>query len=165
MANKKRIRVIVGVVLGLLILVGLCMFVFLRKSGGTLKIDDFNSYYHDVPIKTQDAIFSALYNTVLKNSPSYVPDNGAIIRDSEPYLYTYNVDYTGHYGEFIVDIPEIQQSYFIEFNFNEDPDSFMGGYTSLVYCLSEDKMIYPDFDCKDNLPFVTEEGKESNESR
>ena len=128
----------------------------LVKRNELLKVDNFSDYYYDVPEKTQNTIFSTLYSTVSKNSSNHTPHSGAVIRDSEPYLYTYNNDYTGYYGEFIVDIPEIQQSYLVKFAFNEDPDSFMGGFASLVYCLPEDKMIYPDFDCKENLPFVTE---------
>ena len=80
-------------------------------------------------------------------------------------MYNYNAKYNGHLGEFVVDIPSVQQSYLIKFNSDDGSISSLGGYTVLIYCLSEDKMIYPDFDCKDNLPFVTEESEENNGSK
>lgn len=155
MTNNKRIKIAICIILGILMLAVCCAFIFFKKDE-FLRINNFNDYYYHVPEKTKKTVFSTLYNTVLKNSSNHIPHNGAAIRDSEPYLYAYNNDYTGYYGEFIVDIPEIQQSYLVKFTFNEDPDSFMGGFASLVYCLPEDKMIYPDFNCKENLPFVTE---------
>lgn len=155
MINNKRIKITVCIVLGILVLIICCAFILLKRDE-LLRIDNFSDYYYHVPEKTKNTIFSTLYGTVLKNSSNRTPHGGAVIRDSEPYLYTYNNDYTGYYGEFVVDIPEIQQSYLVKFTFNEDPDSFMGGFASLVYCLPEDKMIYPDFNCKENLPFVTE---------
>lgn len=155
MINNKRIKITVCIVLGILVLITCCTFILFKRDE-LLRIDNFSDYYYHVPEKTKNTIFSTLYGTVLKNSSNRTPHSGAVIRDSEPYLYTYNNDYTGYYGEFVVDIPEIQQSYSVKFTFNEDPDSFMGGFASLVYCLPEDKMIYPDFNCKENLPFVTE---------
>ena len=156
--NSKRIKTVVAsIVFGVFVLAASCVFIFLKRSD-ILKIDNFSEYYYDVPEKTQTIVFSELYNTVLKNSQDYVPNSGAIVRDSEPFLYTYNVNYDGYHGEFIVDIPEIQQSYSVEFNFSNDSgDDSIGGFAALVYCLPEDKMIYPDFGCKENLPFVTEE--------
>ena len=158
MINNKRIKIIITIcsILAIFALLACFVFVFLRKDE-SLRIDNFDDYYYNVPEKTKSTVFSTLYGTVLKNSSTHAPHNGAIIRDSEPYLYTYNNNYTGYYGEFIVDIPEIQQSYLVKFTFNEDPDSFMGGFASLIYCLPKDKMVYPDFGCKENLPFVTED--------
>lgn len=156
MINNKKNKIIICSTLGISVLLVCFAFIFFKKDE-LLRIDNFSDYYYHVPEKTKNTIFSTLYGTVLKNSSNRAPHSGAVIRDSEPYLYTYNNDYTGYYGEFVVDIPEIQQSYLVKFTFNEDPDSFMGGFASLIYCLPKDKMIYPDFDCKENLPFVTED--------
>lgn len=164
MMSRKRVWIVIGVIVGLLIVVAVCFFVVFRKND-YLRINNFDEYYYNVPEKTRKSIFASLYNTVLKNFSGDISSEGAMIRDSEPYLYAYDESYTGYYGEFVVDIPEIQQSYLVKFNYSEDSGSFMGGYSSLVYCLPEDKMIYPDFDCKDNLPFVTEESEENNGSK
>lgn len=155
--NASRIKTII---------IGLCLIVplivvavflssyFIEKSKYTT-IDNFDNFYYNVPEKTRKIIFSNLKDTIKSNISRNIPDSGALIRDTEPYLYNYNVKYNGYSGEFTVDVPGIQQSYLVKFNFSEESSS-LGGYEVLIYCLSKDKMIYPDFDCKENLPFVTE---------
>ena len=151
----KKISIFLCFAVPLIIAGVLLASYFIEKSKYTT-IDNFNDYYYNVPEETKKIIFSNLKDTIKSNISQNIPDSGALIRDTEPYLYNYNVKYNGYSGEFTVDIPSIQQSYLVKFNFNEDPSSFMGGYAVLVYCLPEDKMIYPDFNCKENLPFVTE---------
>lgn len=141
----------------MLIIVIACVFIFFKSNNGLLRIANFDEYYYGVPKKTQDIIASMLKSTVGKNTAGNPPSDGALIRGVEPYLYYYNEN-TGEYsGEFIVDIPDIQQSYLVKFNYSSNPDEFMGGYAALVYCLPDDKMIYPDFGCQNDLPFITED--------
>ena len=105
----------------------------------------------------KDFIFLDLKKTVELNLSQGVPQSGAMIRNTEPYIYTYNAKNGWYVGSFVVDIPNIQQSYKVEFSYSEDPDYAIGGYAVLIYCLPDDKMVYPDFDCKENLPFIKEE--------
>ena len=122
------------------------------------ELDDFlNNKYFSLSATMYRNIFLDLKKTVELNLSQGVPQSGAIIRNTEPYLYTYDAKNGWYVGSFVVDIPNIQQSYKVEFNYSEDPDYAIGGYAVLIYCLPEDKMVYPDFDCKENLPFVRKE--------
>ncbi len=158
MVNRKKKATIAVLVALVLILASTGIGLFLRYyyKKGTTKIDNFSEYYYNVPNETQRIISAILYSTIEDNISNEVPSEGALIRNSEPYLYNYNDAYNGLSGRFIVDIPKIQQSYLIEFNYMEDPDAFNGGYAALAYCLDEDEMIYPDFGCKTNLPFYVD---------
>lgn len=156
--NRLRIKIIsISLCFTILLIVaaGFVFSYFIEKSKYTT-IDNFGNYYYNVPEKTKKIIFSNLKDTIKGNTSQNIPSSGAVVRETEPYLYNYNTKYNSYTGEFTVDIPSIQQSYLIKFNFNEDPNSSLGGYAVLIYCLPKDKMIYPDFNCKENLPFVTE---------
>lgn len=159
MENRSKIKIIIFclcfVALSVVIIVFLAGY-FTERAKYTV-IDNLDDYYYNLPEETKKNIFADLKDTIKINTSQDIPDSGALIRDTEPYLYNYNIKYSGYFGEFIVDIPLIQQSYLVKFNFNEGSTSSLGGYAVLVYCLPEDKMIYPDFGCKENLPFVTEE--------
>ena len=145
------------VAMAFLVIISVLLVKVLVKETEHLAIDNFNDYYYNVPDSTKENIFLDLKKTVELNLSQGVPQSGAIIRNTEPYLYTYDAKNGWYVGSFVVDIPNIQQSYKVEFNYSEDPDYAIGGYAVLIYCLPEDKMAYPDFGCKENLPFVRKE--------
>ena len=153
MTKKKKIGICV-IVLSFIIMVGLGVFFTYNYSRGLTKIDNFDDYYYNVPAETKRIIFAELYSTLAANVSDEIPSDGAVIRGDAPYLYNYNDSYNGFTGKFIVDIPKIQQSYLVRFDFAENPEELLGGYAALVYCLKEDEMIYPDFNCQEVLPFT-----------
>lgn len=158
-SNLVKFRIIIVAVCSM-VLLGLISFLLLNyftERGKYMEIDNFDDYYYAVPEKTRKNIFANLKDIIKINSSTDAPSSGAVIRDTEPYLYSYSLKHDGFVGSFVVDIPDIQQSYFVKFNYSDNPETVVGGYSVLIYCLAEDKMIYPDFDCKENLPFVTEE--------
>lgn len=156
MSKKTKIRfaIVCSVITATLVITLALLANYLINRSNRTIIDNFDDYYFGVPQKTKELIFSTLNNTIDKNTSGNTPIDGATIRDTEPYLYDYNINYDGYSGEFIVDIPTIQQSYLVNFNFNEDSEAFSGGYEVLVYCISGNRMIYPDFGCEENLPFI-----------
>ena len=158
----KRNRMIrnIGIVIVAVVFLAVILVLLVKDfTRGTdyLMIDNFDGYYYNVPDSTKENIFLDLKKTVELNLSQGVPQSGAMIRNTEPYLYTYNAKNGWYVGSFVVDIPNIQQSYKVEFNYSEDPDYAIGGYAVLIYCLPDDKMVYPDFGCKENLPFIKEE--------
>ena len=117
-----------------------------------LVIDNFSDYYHDIPADTKTNIYNNLYLTVAKNLSTDTPTNGAEIRSSAPYLLSYNRTTKIYSGDFIVDIPSVQQSYRITFDYSNNKDTVVGGYRILVTCLTTSPKIYPDFNCQDRNP-------------
>ena len=154
--TKIKLTIACCIVVATLGIISVLLIDYFTDKSNYTTIDNFNDYYYSVPQKTKNLIFSTLNNTIRKNVSGDIPTDGAIIRSTEPYLYDYNINYDGYSGEFIVDIPAIQQSYLVNFNFNEDPEAFTGGYEVLIYCISGNKMIYPDFGCEEDLPFIKE---------
>ena len=126
-----------------------------EDNQSVLKIDNFSNLYHNVDQNTTNDIFNLLYNTVAKNlNGNTPPQNGAVIRSSSPFLYQYYYDFGLYRGDFIVDIPNIQQSYrVIFFQNNKDSTNTINiGYRMLILCLTKSPTIYPDFNCHDLAP-------------
>ena len=149
MINNKTKKIIVSCFIILFIFATAIAFLinyFSNKSNYTI-IDNFDDYYYNVPSETKNLIFLELNNIIQKNNSNDIPNNGAIIRDSEPHLYVIN--YSGYFGEFIVDVPSIEQSYLVDFQFSEDSDIIFEHNGVSIYCISDEEMVYSDFDCKD----------------
>ncbi len=115
--------------------------------GPELKIDNYNQYIKNSPIDTRDATFTALYNTVQLNlDKDKIPANGAKIRD-QSFVDNFQENANIHYNTFIVDIESIQQSYYAQVSWSDDPEANLGGYPILFTCPTKEQLIYPEFNC------------------
>jgi hypothetical protein len=119
--------------------------------GNQVKITDFSHYYKDAPQDTKDSVFASLYNILQENNPEtdLSAINDAKIRNGSE-ISSYSDKTKLHYGNFIIDIPSLQQSYRGQFQWSneKDQDAELSGYSSLIICLESD-LIYPKFNCKD----------------
>ena len=157
MDNKRRINpIVLGIVVICIVIFGLLIYTLFRvfrtnPLGNEIRIDNFSRYFNNVPQDTLDGIYANLYATVDMNmtEDASIPTSGAVIRDgstSDEYDRSINVNY----GEFIVDIPAIKQSYRGKFNWSNERDNpNLSGYVALFTCLDKSELKYGDFDCSD----------------
>ena len=146
--------ILVSAIFIVLLVVTLINLLRSNPYGPEIKIDNLTGTYKNIPESEQDLIYSELYNIVSNNSEpnAEIPTSGAIIRDDSA---TSDYDKTNavHSGSFIVDIPSIEQSYLVQFEWSPSSQSQgLGGYPVVITCLPEDKQIYPTTGfCKDTL--------------
>lgn len=114
--------------------------------GKEIRIDNIDKYYSEMAQSEKDMIFNSLYNAVLANyedDQESIPKNGALVRDGT--VEKGNSD-TTKYGDFVVDIEKIRQSYTIHFEWYSEKKGNVK-----VLCVPSDLRIYEDGDvCKDN---------------
>lgn len=154
---KKEVRInpfaIGGLILTLMTTVLLVLSVkglFEDNSYGLeIKIDNLSEEINDLPQDYKDFIYNQLYAIVKKNSKGdeFIPNSGAFVREGSS---TYSQDAGVYYGNFIVDIPEIQQSYRVQFEGSTGSNiSALGGYPVVVTCLEPELQIYDNRNCQE----------------
>ena len=121
--------------------------------GEEIRVDNFSTYYSDAPVDKWQIICNQLYNAAVKNGvdENSVPNDGAVVR-AETVVAEYDSGTDVHYGSFIVDIPEIEHSYRVQFEWSNNPTNpNLSGYAVLVTCPENEYVIYSSFDCTDML--------------
>lgn len=160
---KRTIVVIVIAIVAIFLFFSIQKILHKNPYGPQIKIDNFDEYYKDAPDYNRDITFNLLYASVLKSglSEDNIPHSGAIIRSDSSTL---DFIQAGKYykGSFIVDIPDIQQSYKIQLSWavGKDNDIIASNYPSYISCIDTEEMIYPDFGCPS---FLDEEETEEEE--
>ena len=157
MEERKKFRIfilsITVFLIGVLIIGILGMLGFFHKNpyGQGTKIDNFRSFYRDVPTNTYDSVTASLYDIISKNldNNQSIPTDGAEIRaDTVSDLYNENTLMTS--SSFIVDIASIQQSYRIQMVWSSEPKAENNiSYSVVASCVAEYELIYPEFTCTD----------------
>ncbi len=143
--------IVFGAIVIILLVVTLINLLRDNEFGTEIRIDNLTSEYQNLPKIRQDLIFNNLYETIAFNSPDgmEIPKSGAIVREGSA-KYDYNETTKVYYGDFIVDIPNIEQSYRIQFEWSPiNNNQSLGGYPVVITCLKKEFQIYPNFVCKD----------------
>ena len=159
--NTKKIEINPFVVAGVLLAILVVVFLIItlvrifraNPYGNETKIDNLSRYYNDLPQEKTDQIFYQLYNMLSNNLPegAEVPERGAMVREGTAE-YNYDESEKVHYGKFVVDIAEVQQSYQVQFEWSPVANNQnLGGYPVLVTCLPEELQIYPGNHCSNML--------------
>lgn len=97
-----------------------------------------------------------IYQAVSLNSISdNIQKSGVFIREGSlinEYFEKINV----HYVNFIADIPDIQQSYKVVYEWSDNPENefISPDYSAVAMCLDESQLIYGDFDCVNEKSYV-----------
>ncbi len=104
-----------------------------------------------IPILPQyelDKLKEEIHSTLLLNNVNIKNPQIAIRQnsikqtyDDKTYIYT---------TDFIIDLPDIKQSYHVKDTFSMLP-GVVGDYQQLVTCLNSDELIYPEFNCTDRI--------------
>lgn len=149
---KQKITIISVLVLFIALFVLLFFLQPHNQYGNEIGINNYDRYIPNLPADRRDAINSNLYNIVKLNLKSGNPNvNDATIRENSANN-NYNKDTNVYSGSFIVDMKSVKQSYLISYNWSSDENNInIGGYAATVTCLPSDKLIYGNFDCKDDF--------------
>ena len=138
-----------GVVLIVLLVITLKNLLRTNAYGDEVRIDNFTTYFNNVPQNEKDLIFHQLYTIISNNMSGEIPKDGAVVREGTSE-YRHNKSTKVYYGKFIVDIPTIEQSYSVQFEWSPDADSeYLGGYPVMMSCVPKAERIYQNFSCKD----------------
>lgn len=150
---KKHYKTII-IILSIFSISLIFLFIFSKPKTHLTKIDNFSQFNKTMPKSKQAQIFAALYQNIALNlteSSTPPPKNGAFIRND---TYNDNYDRTKefHYGSFIVDLPNLKQSYLIQYEWSNDPKNpSMSDTQTLITCPEKTSVIYPDFHCVDQF--------------
>jgi hypothetical protein len=110
-------------------------------SDAPLKIENFSSY-EDINITTKSTIVDAIEHYI--SDTPHTSDPIGVIREGS-YKKTTNGSITNIV--FLVDIASLKRTYKIDFG----TDSSTGQNTLYTLCPSTNELIYPPFNCKDDL--------------
>lgn len=157
---------IFGLFLGILIVIILALTGILNFNpyGKDIRIRNFSEYFSGIPRSTRNELFANLYKiTEINNQNPKLRVRDAKIRADSVVIRDYPSDNIS-YGEFIVDIPSLEQSYRGSFSWSKDPEknASMNDHNNLITCLADFDLIYDSFGClnivTDN-PYYTLAGK------
>jgi hypothetical protein len=152
LSPKQKIIIISLGFIFISILLLLFLFKPDKKYGDEININNYDKYISNLPADRRSAINSNLYKIIKNNSKTGDPTaKDATIRDKS-VKYNYDKSTDINYGSFIVDIKNIKQSYLISYEWSTDENNInLSGYTVMAECLESSKLIYGDFDCKDDF--------------
>ena len=115
-------------------------------------ISNYDQTVSDLPDERRSAIDQTLQNMLALNNSELKTAPEAVIRDDKTVIDTYDAATDVHYGSFMVDLPTLHQSYFIQFEWSVNPANInLSGYSVVIECPTADQLHWADFDCK-NLP-------------
>lgn len=153
--DKKRQFIIIGIAIGVLLIIGLLVWMVTayrnnQNTPDTLSINNYDlvknisdsrkinitgSLYIMVDFNTDDSIdISKISDATIRGGSEKQTDDGS-----------------GQYsGNFIVDIPSLKQSYMVSYLDSKVKNGYDSGYPVIVSCLKDvAEIIYKDFDCKE----------------
>jgi len=146
---KKRYIIIFLSVFLFVVLIVIMSISFSSKSGQVV-INNFDEIVKNISSERKEMIFKSLfYKIKLTNkNPNNIID--AQIRNNSSTQSYHDADLL-YYGDFIVDIPSIQQSYFVQYNDTKDKEKEPRYRNSVsIKCVDKEEIIYSDFNCAQN---------------
>lgn len=148
--NNRRLIIILTIVL---ILLGSCGIItyFIISNLNSVHIDNFSNNFNIPSSKIKD-IQNMLYDTVSLNvsNPDQIPSS-ATIRD-DTISYDNNELTNTKYGSFIVDLPSLEQSYFVQFEVSDtENDPNLSSTNIVVTCPPDYYQIYNFENCIDDF--------------
>lgn len=159
--EKPGVRIVLALAIVIIaVLVVVLIYVAMQpvaEDESRLVIDNFEEVLPEVPEETREAIEERLYlqvdGTLVEGQT--IPTSGAMIRKGSEESFNIKQEFYG--GDFIVDIPVLEQSYITEYHYgqleglNETEVSGAVGF----YCIENpDLVIYPNFRCDAMRDFV-----------
>lgn len=144
--------IIFAIIFIILIIVTLINIFKPNRFGPGTKIENLTSEYKDLPKTQQDMIENYLYNTLSENLPEgeTIPESGAVIREGTADYTNDTISYDAkiYYGSFIVDIPSVERSYRVQFEWSpEENNRNLSGHPVVITCLPESLQIYEPQPC------------------
>lgn len=134
---------IVGAVVVILLVVSLMQIFRKNPYGPETRIDNIEIVDKKLPQDQKDQLFSQLYGILVDNiSDGEPPESGALVREGT-VDYGYDEDLKIYAGNFIVDVPAVEQSYKVQLSWSPEKNNpNLGGYPILITCAPKDLRIY-----------------------
>lgn len=113
---------------------------------------------HTPPQEFLDYLSQDLYRTINYNSDQIIPDDNitdAVVREGS-FTETYNRKTQTYTVKYLVDLPSLQQSYLVKYNWSPDPHSTITPAPS-TYCPTPKQLAYEEFDCRDYYILQTDD--------
>ena len=131
--------VIVGAVVVVLLVVSLMQIFRKNPYGPETRIDNIEIVDKKLPQEQKDQLFSQLYGVLADNiSDGEPPESGALVREGT-VDYGYDEDLKIYAGNFIVDVPAVEQSYKVQLSWSPEKNNpNLGGYPILITCAPKD---------------------------
>ena len=153
--HQNRILLILGILAFIILVIVLIIQITSRIPSDETprtRIENWSEELSHVPQDTRIRAEQKLYSQIEMNSSNNVPTSGAKIRkDTQTTL---NIGSSFVMGDFIVDIPRINQSYVVQYYYGQLENQTQEPEISVsidTFCITNpNKRIYPDFPCKDN---------------
>lgn len=135
--------VIVGAVVVILLVVSLMQIFRKNPYGPETRIDNIDIVDKKLPQDQKDQLFSQLYGVLADNiSDGEPPESGALVREGT-VDYGYDENLKIYAGNFIVDVPAVEQSYKVQLSWSPEKNNpNLGGYPILITCAPKDLRIY-----------------------
>lgn len=154
--KKQKIIIISTVIIFVIIFILLFFIQPTNKYSDEISIKNYDKYISNLPKDKRDSINNSLYKIVKNNlNSNNLNVNDANIREGSNN-YNYNEALNINSGSFMVDMQSIKQSYLVSYEWSSDTkNDNLSGYTTSITCLSSDKLIYGDFNCKDDSSLNT----------
>lgn len=135
--------VIVGAVVVILLVVSLMQIFRKNPYGPETRIDNIEIVDKKLPQDQKDQLFSQLYGILVDNiSDGEPPESRALVREGT-VDYGYDEDLKIYAGNFIVDVPAVEQSYKVQLSWSPEKNNpNLGGYPILITCAPKDLRIY-----------------------
>lgn len=135
--------VIVGAVVVILLVVSLMQIFRKNPYGPETRIDNIGIVDKKLPQDQKDQLFSQLYGVLADNiSDGEPPESGALVREGT-VDYGYDENLKIYAGNFIVDVPAVEQSYKVQLSWSPEKNNpNLGGYPILITCAPKDLRIY-----------------------
>lgn len=143
----------------ILLAVTLCIvvviFIFIINKTPSTQINNLSSFDKSIPSDIKENIYTSLYNLIKTNNIDNPPSDGAMVRGNT-FATTEDEEGTT-YTSFIVDLEKLQQSYFVQYEYNKNKNFFSTSNPVVVSCIyDESQIIYKDFHCKDEFTYNPE---------
>ena len=132
-----------GAVVVILLVVSLMQIFRKNPYGPETRIDNIDIVDKKLPQDQKDQLFSQLYGVLADNiSDGEPPESGALVREGT-VDYGYDENLKIYAGNFIVDVPAVEQSYKVQLSWSPEKNNpNLGGYPILITCAPKDLRIY-----------------------
>lgn len=144
--NKYTIIIITSLVALVAIVIFLISFIIQQNS---FQITNFSKYYSHIPSTTRNNVYTSIEDIIALNNPSINIDKVRATIRQNTATEKYNEDENTYYSTFVIDIEDLQQSYYTQFEWSKDSNNeYMSGNSTMTTCVPEKYKIY-NFDCLD----------------
>lgn len=142
--NKKNI-IILSIILIVIIIISVIYTV--KQNSSQVVIGNYDKFIKSLPQDRKLAINSTLSNIIKSSSSDIkISTSSATIREKS-YTEVYNKSEKTYSSTFIVDIPDIKQSYKVLFIWSKDSSVVLKGDDLIFSCLTKEQLIYGNFNC------------------